>query len=119
MVRRGEVYWLELVRGAGSEQAGHRPVLIVQNDVGNRFSPTTIVAAITSQPHRQRYPFHVPFTAQESGLPLDGTVLCEQVQTVDQGRLGALAGALGRAKMQEVDQALHRSLGLEHQDRRE
>jgi len=114
MVRRGEIYWLELPVGSGSEQAGRRPVLIIQNDVGNRFSPTTIVAAVTSQSRRQRYPFHVAFTAQESGLRLDGTVLCEQIQTVDQGRLGNLAGTLEHGKMGEVDEALHRSLGLEN-----
>ena len=111
--RRGEIYWLELPPASGSEQAGRRPVLVIQNDIGNRASPTTIVAAITSQHRRRRYPFHVPIAAQDSGLPLDGTVLCEQVQTVDQGRLGALAGALSSDKMREVDVALHHSLGLE------
>ncbi len=114
MVRRSEIYWLQLTGGGGSEQAGRRPVLIIQNDVGNRASPTTIVSAITSQPRRRPYPFHVPFTAQESGLHLDGTVLCEQIQTVDQSRLGTLAGALSQEKMREVDLALHHSLGLEH-----
>ena len=112
MARRGEVYWLQLAVGIGSEQAGRRPVLIIQNDVGNRTSPTTIVAVITSQPRRRRYPFHVPFTAQESGLHLDGTVLCEQFQTVDRERLGDLAGSLTQEKMREVDLALHYSLGL-------
>ncbi|MDO8531125.1 MAG: type II toxin-antitoxin system PemK/MazF family toxin [Dehalococcoidia bacterium] len=114
MVKRGEIYWLELPQTTGSEQAGRRPVLIVQNDVGNRSSPVTIVAAITSQPRRRRYPFHVPVTAKETGLRLDGTVLCEQVQTVDQTRLGALAGVLSRGTMRDVDVALHWSLGLEH-----
>ena len=114
MVRRGEVYWLELSPATGSEQAGRRPVLIIQNDIGNRASPTTIVAALTSQSRRRVYPFHVAFTARESGLRLDGTVLCEQIQTVDQLRLGAAAGALSGEKMLEVDLALHRSLGLEH-----
>lgn len=114
MVRRGEIYWLQLLPVTGSEQAGRRPVLIIQNDVGNRSSPTTIVAAITSQPRRRQYPFHVPFTATESGLRLDGTGLCEQIQTVDQERLVSLAGALSGEKMREVDLALHRSLGLEH-----
>lgn len=114
MVRRGEIYWLGLPPASGSEQAGRRPVLIIQNDVGNRASPTTIVAAITSQPRRRRYPFHVSFTAQESGLRLDGTVLCEQIMTVDQGRLGELTGSLTQDRMQEVDLALHYSLGLHH-----
>jgi mRNA interferase MazF len=114
VVRRGEIYWLQLPVSIGSEEAGRRPVLIIQNDIGNRLSPTTIVTAITSQPRRRQYPFHVPFTAKESGLLLDGTVLCEQVQTIDQSRLGGLAGTLSRERMQEVDLALHRSLGLEH-----
>ncbi|MBI2917661.1 MAG: type II toxin-antitoxin system PemK/MazF family toxin [Chloroflexi bacterium] len=113
MVRRGEVYWLELGAATGSEQAGRRPVVIVQNDAGNQFSPTTIVAALTSQARRRTHPFHVPFTALESGLGLDGTVLCEQLRTVDQSRLGNQAGALSAEKMREVDQALHLSLGLE------
>ena len=114
MVQRGEIYWLELLGAGGSQQAGRRPVLIVQNDVGNRFSPTTIVAAITSQPRRRRYPFHVSFSAEESSLRIDGTVLCEQIQTVAQTRLESLAGALTVVRMAEVDEALHRSLGLEH-----
>ena len=114
MVRRGEIYWLQLAPSAGAEQTGRRPVLIVQNDVGNRFGSTTIVAAITSQPRRLRYPFQVPFAASESGLPLDGTVLCEQIQTVDQARLGRLAGAINADKMSDVDSALHRRLGLTH-----
>lgn len=113
VVRRGEIYRLALSASGGSEQAGRRPVLIIQNDVGNRFSPNTIVAAITSQSRRQHYSFHVAFTAQESGLRLDGTVLCEQIQTADQGRLGNLAGTLDNGKMREVDDAMHRSLGLE------
>lgn len=113
MVRRSEIYWLQLSPGTGSEQTGQRPVLIIQNDVGNRASPTTIIAAITSQLRHRPYPFHVPFTSQESGLRISGTVLCEQVQTVSQSRLGPLAGVITREKMQEVDLALHRSLGLQ------
>ena len=112
MVQRGEVYWLELPGGSGSQQSRRRPVLIIQNDVGNRYSPTTIVVAITSQPRRRAYPFHVAFTAEEGSLRLDGTVLCEQIQTVDQTRLEAIAGGLSESKMAEVDEALHRSLGL-------
>ena len=114
MVERGEVYWLELSPATGSEQAGRRPVLIIQNNIGNRASPTTIVAALTSRSRRRIYPFHVPFTARESGLRLDGTVLCEQIQTVDQRRLDDPTGALSGEKMLEVDLALRWSLGLEH-----
>ena len=112
MVRRGEIYWLDLGSRRGSEQAGRRPVLIVQNDVGNMASPTTIVAAITSQERRRAYPFHVAISGRGSGLRLNGTVLCEQIQTVDQGRLGLLAGRLDDATMVEVDIALQWSLGL-------
>ncbi len=114
MARRGEIYWLDLSVGRGSEQVGRRPVLIIQNDVGNQFSPTTIIAAITSQPRARLYPFHVPFSSEESGLRIRGTVLCEQVLTVDQERLGGLVGSLPNERMAEVDTALHRSLGLEH-----
>ena len=112
MIRRGEIYWLQLPVGQGSVQAGRRPVLVIQNDIGNRVSAITIVAAITSQPRPRLYPFHVQFTAAESGLRLDGTVLCEQVQTVDQASLGRLTGALNHLKMSEVDIALRFSLGL-------
>lgn len=112
MARRGEIHWLQLTPASGSEQAGRRPVLIIQNDIGNRASPTTIIAAITSRRRNRRYPFHVHFTAQESGLTLDGMVMCEQVQTVDQQRLGGITGSLGRERMQEVDTALRYSLGI-------
>ncbi len=112
MARRGEIYHVDWSAGRGAEQAGVRPALIIQNDVGNQFSPTTIVAAITSQPRRRRYPFHVAFTSEESGLRLDGTVLCEQIQTIDQSRLDELAGALTSEKMEEVNLAVQHSLGL-------
>ena len=111
MARRGEVYYVDWSPGRGSEQAGIRPALVIQNDVGNQFSPTTIVAAISTQ-QRRPYPFQVAITAQESGLPLDNVVKCEQIQTIDQARLGRLAGALGVERMQEVGIALRRSLGL-------
>lgn len=114
MIKRGEIYWLRPATPTGSEQAGLRPAIVVQNDVGNSTSPTTIVATITSQPRRHSYPFHVRFTSQESGLRLDGNVMCEQIQTVDQTRLGRLLGRLSAEKMREVDVALHHSLGLAH-----
>ncbi len=112
MVRRGEIYNVDWSPGRGSEQAGIRPALVIQNDAGNRSSPTTIVAAVSTQ-QRRHYPFHVAISPQESGLPLDSVVKCEQIQTADQTRLGNLLGFLGADKMREVDAALHRSLGLE------
>jgi mRNA interferase MazF len=112
MTRRGEIYYVDWSPGRGSEQAGIRPALIIQNDVGNQFSPTTIVVAISTQ-QRRPYPFHVAITPQESGLPRDSVVKCEQIQTIEQARLGRLAGVLSRETMQEVDLALDRSLGLE------
>lgn len=111
MTKRGEIYYIDWSPGRGSEQVGTRPAVIIQNDTGNRFSSTTIVAAISTQTARA-YPFQVLISAQESGLPRDSIIKCEQLQTVDQHRLGRLAGALSPRKMQEVDEALHRSLGL-------
>ena len=87
--------------------------MIVQNDTGNQFSPTTIVAAISTQ-RRQPYPFQVLVMVQESGLTQASVIKCEQIQTIDQGRLGRLVGTLSAGKMEEVDLALRRSLGLEH-----
>ncbi len=112
MTRRGEIHWLHLAGGSGSEQTGRRPVLVVQNDVGNRVSPTTIVAAITSRARSRQYPFHVHFSAQESGLTRDGIVMCEQLHTINQQRLNGVAGSLGPERMQEVDVALGYSLGI-------
>ena len=97
----------------GSEQAGIRPAVVIQNDVGNRYSPTTIVAAISTS-RGSTYPFQVFVDSQESGLPRDSVVKCEQIQTIDQMRLGRLVGELQGQKMEEIDVALHRSLGLEY-----
>jgi mRNA interferase MazF len=110
-IHRGELYWVDWGPGRGSEQLGVRPALVVQNDVGNQHSPTTIVAAVTTRT-RTTYPFQVSVTAEESGLPRDSVVLLNQLQTVDQGRLRDRAGRLGAARMAQVDQALHVSLGL-------
>jgi mRNA interferase MazF len=112
MVRRGEIYYVDWSPGRGSEQAGTRPALIIQNDVGNQFGSTTIVAAISTRQTRA-YPFQVAVTTGESGLPRDSIVKCEQIQTIDQTRLGRLVGALEAEKVTEVDFALQRSLGLE------
>ncbi len=113
MASRGEIYYVDWSLGRGSEQTGTRLALVVQNDVGNQYSPTTIVAAISTRPARA-YPFQVAITADESRLPRDSIIKCEQIQTIDQNRLGRLVGVIGGEKMLEVDLALHRSLGLEH-----
>ena len=113
MVRRGEIYYVDWSFGRGAEQAGIRPALIIQNDVGNQFSSTTIVAAISTRRARD-YPFEVAVTAGESGLPRDSIVKCEQIQTNDQTHLGWLVGTLEAEKVFEVDLALQRSLGLEN-----
>jgi len=109
--RRGAIYWVDFDSARGSEQAKRRPALVVQNDVGNRFSATTIVAAITSRIPSREYPFHVPLPATVLGRP--ATVLCEQLLTVDVARLDpAPAGVLGPELLARVDSALARSLGL-------
>lgn len=111
MARRGEIYYVDWSPGRGSEQLGTRPSLVIQNDVGNQFSDTTIVATISTRRGRP-YPFHVPIGPAESGLPQPSVVKCEQIQTIDQARLGRRVGLLSAEVMQQVDLALHRSLGL-------
>ena len=112
MTKRGEIYYVDWSPGRGSEQEGVRPGLVIQNDVGNEFSSTTIVAAISTR-RRRPYPFHVALAAQEAGLPRDSIIKCDQVQTIDQARLGQLVGTVGEAKMRRVGLALQISLGLE------
>lgn len=117
--RRGEIYGVEPPGRTGSEQAGPRPYLVIQNDLGNLTAPTTILAAITSQARRRRYPFQVAFSAVESGLHDGGLVLCEQIYTTQQARLGSRLGSLSPERMRDVDEALHWSLGLNHGSRRD
>lgn len=112
MIRRGEVYWLSVRGSRGSEQAGRRPALVIQNDRGNESSDSTIVAYLTSRISERNYPMHVVVGSNESGLDGRSTVLLEQIQTVDQSRLGARTGMLLPQTMEEVDRAIHFSLGL-------
>ena len=112
MVRRGEIYLVDWSPGRGSEQSGIRPALVIQNDLGNQFSATTIVAAISTQ-WRRVYPFQVLISALENGLPQDSIVKLELIQTIAQTRLGRLMGTLNTTKMPEIDQAILRSLGLD------
>ncbi len=111
-VKRGDIYYADLSPVVGSEQGGVRPVLIVQNDVGNRFSPTVIAAAITSQSDKAKLPTHIKVNASGSGLAKDSIVLLEQVRTIDKRRLKEKMGALDSHSMTRIDQALSISFGL-------
>ena len=112
IVRRGEIYYADLSPVVGSEQSGMRPVLIVQNDVGNRYSPTVIAAAITSQQNKARLPTHIEIEARTYGLTKNSVVLLEQVRTLDKRRLRERMGCLDEKAMQRVDGAIAISLGL-------
>ena len=112
MILRGEMYSACLDPVVGSEQGGSRPVVVVQNDVGNRFSPTVIVLAVTSQLHKARLPTHVQVSAQGQGLNKDSVVLAEQVRTIDKRRLKERIGRLPPETMAQLDQAMRISMGL-------
>jgi len=111
-VRRGDIYFADLSPVVGSEQGGIRPVLIVQNDVGNRFSPTVIAAAITSQLNKARLPTHIELSARSFGLTKDSVILLEQIRTIDKKRLKERMGKLDEGVMHLVDEALAVSFGL-------
>ena len=111
-VRRGDIYYADLSPVVGSEQGGVRPVLIVQNDVGNRFSPTEIAAAITSQKDKARLPTHIQLHSTGSGLARDSIVLLEQIRTIDKRRLREHMGRLDDQSMTQVNEALQISFGL-------
>ena len=113
-VRRGEIYYADLSPVVGSEQGGVRPVLIVQNDTGNRHSPTVIAAAITSQTGKAKLPTHIPLSALSCGLPKDSIVLLEQVRTLDKKRLREKMGHVEERVMEKVDLAIAVSFGLPH-----
>ena len=112
-VHRGEVFYADLSPVVGSEQGGVRPVLIVQNEVGNRHSPTVIAAAITSRLDKTRLPTHINISAAETGLTKDSIVLLEQIRTLDKRRLRERAGQITPEDQRRVDQALDVSLGLQ------
>ena len=111
-VRRGEIYYADLSPVVGSEQGGMRPVLIVQNDVGNRYSPTVIAAAITSQQNKAKLPTHIEISAKSVGLSKNSVVLLEQIRTHDKRRLKERMGSLDTEMMHRVDDAIAVSFGL-------
>jgi mRNA interferase MazF len=112
MVKRGDIFYADLSPVVGSEQGGIRPVLIVQNDIGNKYSPTVIAAAITSQRDKTKLPTHIEVTASSCGLAKDSIVLLEQIRTLDKRRLKERMGMLDEASMGQIDKALSVSFGL-------
>ena len=112
LFKRGELYYADLSPVVGSEQGGVRPVLVIQNDIGNKFSPTIIVAAITSQLSKAKIPTHVELSAIEYGLAKDSVVLLEQLRTLDKRRLRDRIGVLDAKKMRLIDNAILISLGF-------
>lgn len=111
-VKRGDIFYADLSPVVGSEQGGVRPVLIVQNDVGNRYSPTVIAAAITSQKDKSKLPTHIELTSRSCGLSRDSIVLLEQIRTIDKRRLKERMGRLDDLSMTRIDHALEVSFGL-------
>ena len=112
VVKRGDIYYANLSPVVGSEQGGHRPVLVIQNDVGNKYSPTVIVVAITSQISKAKLPTHVEISSKYSSLEKDSVILLEQLRTIDKRRLKEKVTHLSEEVMSMVDEAIKISLGL-------
>jgi mRNA interferase MazF len=112
IVKRGDVFYADLSPVVGSEQGGVRPVLIIQNDIGNRFSPTVIIAAITAQIQKAKLPTHVEIEAKTHGMERDSVILLEQIRTIDKQRLTDKITHLDEETMRKVDEALQISVGL-------
>lgn len=112
IVKRGDIYYADLSPVVGSEQGGIRPVLIIQNDVGNKYSPTVIAAAITSRINKAKMPTHIELTARDYGLNKDSVILLEQIRTIDKRRLRERIGRIDSVMMGSVNDALQISFGL-------
>ena len=112
-VKRGDIYYADLSPVVGSEQGGIRPVLIIQNDIGNKFSPTVIAAAITSKTDKSKLPTHIDVYAEKYGLARDSVILLEQIRTLDKKRLKEKMGHLDEDIMNRVNNAITVSFGLE------
>ena len=111
-IKRGELYYADLSPVIGSEQGGIRPILVIQNDIGNKYSPTIIAAAITSKLNKAKLPTHIELSKDIYGLEKDSVVLLEQIRTLDKKRLKAKIGELEEYKMNEVNKAMLISLGV-------
>jgi len=114
VVKRGDIYYADLSPVVGSEQGGIRPVLIIQNDVGNKYSPTVIAAAITSQINKAKMPTHIELSATEYGLYKDSVILLEQIRTIDKKRLREKVSHIDKGLMDNVNNALTISFGLDN-----
>ncbi len=112
IIKRGDIYYADLSPVVGSEQGGVRPVLIIQNDIGNKYSPTVIATAITSQINKAKMPTHIELDANEYGLSKDSVVLAEQIRTIDKRRLKEKIGHIDDELMSRVNEALEISFGL-------
>ncbi|WP_099320668.1 type II toxin-antitoxin system PemK/MazF family toxin [Anaerococcus sp. Marseille-P3625] len=112
-IKRGDLFYADLSPVVGSEQGGVRPVIIVQNDVGNKYSPTIIIAPITSQLNKAKLPTHVKIRGNEFGLPKNSVALLEQLRTIDKRRLREKIGSFDNAIMQKIDEAMAISLDIE------
>ena len=112
IVKKGDLFFADLSPVVGSEQGGVRPVLVVQNDVGNKYSPTIIVAVVTSQTGKAKLPTHVQLEATQGGLSKNSVVLLEQLRTIDKQRLKERIGALSESQIPDVEKALSVSLGI-------
>lgn len=111
-IKRGELYYADLSPVVGSEQGGVRPVLVVQNDVGNKYSPTVIAAAVTSKINKAKLPTHIELPSSSCGLQRDSVILLEQIRTLDKRRLKERIGELNDVTMNQVDKAILISLGF-------
>ena len=112
-IKKGDLYFADLSPVTGSEQGGIRPVLVVQNDVGNKYSPTIIVAAVTSRRNKADLPTHVEIAADGNGLSKNSVILLEQLRTIDKTRLKERRGTIDRNRLPEVNEALSVSLGID------
>ena len=112
VIKRGDMFYADLSPVVGSEQGGIRPVIIIQNDVGNMHSPTVIAAAITSKLNKAKLPTHIELSSKEYGLEKDSVVLLEQIRTIDKTRLKEKIGELNAIKMSQVNKAMMISLGV-------
>ena len=111
-MKRGDIYYADLSPVVGSEQGGIRPVLVIQNDIGNKYSPTVIAAAITSQINKAKMPTHIELAAKDYGLNKDSVILLEQIRTIDKRRLREKIGRIDDGLMASVNNALSISFGL-------